>query len=256
MKQSRVLILICFSISFLLIHSKESFADLIFSDEYKLTYLKIPAVDISFSLLDTVEFENKKALRFVGKAKTTGFFHFVFKLTNSYETLIELESKKTLKFTKDCNQTNITQTLTTIYDRENNKANYCFSFGKNYSQEVPPETIDFLTMIFRLLEAEVAEGDSVNFTLDVEGILWKVTAFAKALEVVETQKGSFEATPFYFNFGQVIKGEVREHKTDVVSNRVASMNAGLAVWVSKEKPKRIVKVIYDLSPFDVNINLK
>lgn len=254
--QSRFLILICISILFLLIHSKESFSRPISFDEYKLTYLKIPAVDISFSLVDTVEFENKKALRFVGKAKTSGFFHFIFKLKNTYETLIELETKRPLKFTKDCNQTNITQALTTLYNRENNKATYDFSFGKKYTREVPPETIDFLTMIFRLLEAEVVEGDSLKFTLDMEGMLWKATAIAKTLEVVETKEGKFEATPFRFNFEQFIKGEIREHKTDVVSNRVASTNAGLFVWVSKEKPKKIVKVIYDLSPFDVNINLK
>jgi hypothetical protein len=155
-----------------------------FSNNYKLTYLKIPAVDITFSAVDTVKIGEKKALKFVGKAKTSGFFNYVFQLQNTYETFIDLETQRPLKFTKNCVQTNINQNLTIIYDWQKNTAKYSFSFGKTVEKQIPTDVIDFMTMILQIQNAKLSPNDSLNFNLDVEGIFWHATAFAKPLQKI------------------------------------------------------------------------
>jgi hypothetical protein len=128
------------------------------------------------------------------ETRTTGVVGLI-KLRQHLSTYLDLATLLPRSSTLDAVESDYRHTDTTQFDRVASKATVRErgKFDNTYVVDVPPETLDFLAMVFRLRTLRLEPGMRHEFHVLAGRRLHKVAAEVTARETVDTRAGKFSA---------------------------------------------------------------
>lgn len=171
---------------------------------YNWTAAWMKAGTVDFSLKnETVN--GRSSLHAVANGKTARTFDWFYKVRDRYETYIDPNSLRPLKFVRDVNEGGYTiQHLYTFYPEKNQVLiNYHKTKGKtklqNKTVNIPNCSQDLLSAVYysRCIDySGMKVGDVVNMDVFLDGEIYPIYLKYKGKENIKTDFGTFRCTKF------------------------------------------------------------
>lgn len=226
---------------------------------YSLTYLKIPAVYISFGVPEVTYHQGREVYHIVASAKTTPLCSsLIFEAHNTYHTYVDKSTGLPLKYGKQVRQQNLEQDLSVHYNQLTGTASYFFDDEPRVERQIGPGTHDFFSMLFHIRTKAFAVDSVYHLRLDVEGEDWMAAARVLKKEPVKIDGDSRNAFKIKITFEPL--SDVRDiddrHRTDVLTRRLVSRNTELLVWIEEGPRRTVLQMEYEMRFFNVHVILK
>lgn len=217
---------------------------------YKLTYLSIPAVNITLSVPEKIAFYGKPAYHVAATAKTNTVFSAFYKVDNRYDIYIDSASGLPIVMYKKVRQKTLEHEMTIRYDHNRRKIRL---EGGKYA--VPLDTTlmeqahNFFSMIYFLRRQPLMMPQTFKLNLDVETEHWIVDMRVTGTETVEAAEQTWETRRVDFTFTP-LQEEKKRRKTDILTRRLVTSKTKLSFWIGMQPPYPFVKVVFEMSPFN------
>ena len=216
-----------------------------FHEEYKyrVDFLFIPSVDITMKISCPTRFEGKNVKVLEFNTRTKKMFNHIFQVNNYYESIYDSNDFSILYTKKVVEQPNIRQILTANY------SDTLVEYSNNKSMTLPKNTHNFFSLLMHVREINVEEIEKKNFPVDIEGHLFEARFKYLGEDIIAmSNKGiltdKIEIILFALNPDQPAVTEL----TDVFTWKIASNEGKRKIWLEKDKPRRIIKTEFYLSP--------
>ena len=131
--------------------------------KYEVSLYKIPMAEVTINYTNTI-FETKEAINLTFKTQTNKFSSTIFKVNNTYETIIESENLNILSFKKTTYQPGLTNQIKTI--NTNNNILY-----DNTNTIIPKNYFNIFSLLYYLTITPFKEIKQ-NINLEREGLLY------------------------------------------------------------------------------------
>lgn len=212
--------------------------------KFRVHYGPINAGYATLNVKET-NFNNKKTYHIVGKGKSTGMLHLVFKVEDNYETYIDVENGLPYRFIRQIDEGGYTKDLQIDFNQAQNKAYVTDRKHKeNHTYSTPKDVHDMLSAFYYLRndlnEKALIPGQeySLNMFYDKEHHEFKLKFMGK--EVIKTK------------FGKIATLKFRPY---VLAGRVFEEKESLTFWVSDDLNKMPVKISANLAVGSLNASL-
>lgn len=209
---------------------------------------KIPIVKASMKVRKNGIYKGLEVIELLFEARTKRFFESIFSADNSYKTIISKTSGDLLFFSKKINQSNMRLSYEITYDNSNGIALY--PGGDTLSI---PSGIQNLFSLMSFLRYRVNAGaNEIKVPLEIEGSLWEAAITFIGFEEVKLSSVARKARKHRVKFRPKNNaGGKINHKTDVLTNRMANPDGELQFWIEEGGKHRILKITYRLWPFSL-----
>lgn len=204
-------------------------------------------INAGFSTIEVNEtsLNNKTVYHVVGKGKSTGMLHLVFKVDDNYETFIDKENGLPHRFIRQIDEGGYTKDLQIDFNQKLNKAFVIDKKHKeNHTFTTPDNVHDMLSAFYYLRndlnEKPLLPGQeySLNMFYDTENHEFKLKFLGK--EVIKTK------------FGKIATLKFRPY---VLAGRVFEEKESLTFWVSDDANKMPVKIKANLAVGSLDASL-
>lgn len=215
---------------------------------YTISMFKIPIVKASMKVRKNGIYKGLEVIELLFEARTKRFFESIFSADNSYKTIISKTSGDLLFFSKKINQSNMRLSYEITYDNSNGIALY--PGGDTLSI---PSGIQNLFSLMSFLRYRVNAGaNEIKVPLEIEGSLWEAAITFIGFEEVKLSSVARKARKHRVKFRPKNNaGGKINHKTDVLTNRMANPDGELQFWIEEGGKHRILKITYRLWPFSL-----
>jgi len=136
------------------------------------------------------EVEGRKAYHIYTEANTAPFFDTFFKVRDTNESWIDIQSLCTLKFASHISEGNYKKNETIIYDQPNKKFS-CIE-EPNKAGDIPLWVQDVLSALYYLRTKELEVGKSYSIDAHTGNSAWPLTVEVVKKEKVKVTAGEFE----------------------------------------------------------------
>ncbi|UJH90310.1 DUF3108 domain-containing protein [Antarcticibacterium sp. 1MA-6-2] len=212
--------------------------------KFRVHYGPINAGYATLNVKET-NFNNKKVFHVVGKGKSSGMLHLVFKVEDNYESYIDANNGLPYRFIRQIDEGGYTKDLQIDFNQSQNKA---FVFDRknneNHNYSTPDNVHDMLSAFYYLRndlnEKALIPGQEYNLNMfyDKEHHEFKLKFLGK--EVIKTK------------FGKIATLKFRPY---VLAGRVFEEKESLTFWVSDDLNKMPVKISANLAVGSLNASL-
>ncbi len=195
--------------------------------------------------VNEVKKDNKKAFHIVGKGRSTGMVHLVFKVDDNYETYVDQSTGLPFRFIRQIDEGGYKKDLQIDFNQEQRKA---FVLDKkhneNHTYSTPPNVHDMLSAFYYLRndlnKKPLIPGQEyqLNMFYDKENHDFKLKFLGR--EVIKTK------------FGKIATLKFRPY---VLAGRVFEEKESLTLWVSDDDNKMPVKISASLAVGSLNASL-
>lgn len=199
--------------------------------QFRVHYGPINAGYATLNVKET-NFNNKKTYHIVGKGKSTGMLHLVFKVDDNYETYIDVENGLPYRFIRQIDEGGYTKDLQIDFNQAQNKAYVIDRKHKeNHTFSTPNNVHDMLSAFYYLrndLNSKAlipGQEYSLNMFYDKEHHEFKLKFLGR--EVINTK------------FGKIATLKFRPY---VLAGRVFEEKESLTFWVTDDLNKMPVKI--------------
>lgn len=187
--------------------------------------------------VDETTFKNQPVYHIVGKGKSSGLVHLVFKVNDNYETFMHQTNGKPLRFIRQIDEGGHTRDLLVDFDHKNGKA-HVFNRKRNErnAYDIPPNVQDMISSFYYLrnnldvANLQPGEMHGIKMFIDDENFDFQLKFLGR--EVVKTKLGNIAALKF---------------QPYVLAGRVFKEKEGLTIWVSDDKNRMPLKIKADLA---------
>lgn len=211
--------------------------------KYRVDFLFIPSLDITMKISCPTQFQKKNVKMLEFYTRTKKVFNHIFQINNYYKSVYDSNNFSIFYSEKIIEQPNVRQTLTANY------GDTLVKYSNKKSLTLPKNTHNFFSLLMHARKINIEEMEKQSFPVDIEGHLYE--ARFKYLEediIVVGNKGiltdKIEITLFALNPDQPAVTEL----TDVFNWKIASNKGKREIWIEKNKPRRIIKTQFYLSP--------
>ena len=204
-------------------------------------------INAGYATLNVKEsnFNNKKIYHVVGKGKSTGMLHLVFKVDDNYETYIDKDSGLPYRFIRKIDEGGYTKDLQIDFNQDLNKAYVIDRKHKENHTFSTPENVHDMLSAFYFLRNDLnnkplVPGQEYNLDMfyDTENHEFKLKFLGR--EVIKTK------------FGKIATLKFRPY---VLAGRVFEEKESLTFWVSDDLNKMPVKISANLAVGSLNASL-
>ncbi len=157
---------------------------------YNLSALWVPAGEATFTTKIS-SMQNKPVYHITGKGSTYSSYDWIFKVRDQYETFIDTQTLKPLRFKRDVNEGGYKFKNDVTFYRNNNKAH---SDGKMY--DVPECVQDVLAAIYYARNIDYTKyksGDKIPFSMFLDNEVHRLYIRYLGKEKIKTKYGTFNA---------------------------------------------------------------
>lgn len=205
---------------------------------YTINHHNLPTTKLTFAFGDTLAIDGNDYFELGISARNLNFSNILFRVDNQYRLLIHTKTFLPLQIEKKIDQKNIQDHTTIFYDQLTHVARK----DSLFSWRIPEACHNYFSMLFFLRKQPLNPGDCYSFSLDVEFVIWQVTACVAGIETPDGMQPSIRIDLAY----QPISGQSgRPWKTDILTNRIAQKGGRMSVWFQADSSRRILRVDYD-----------
>jgi hypothetical protein len=226
-------------------------ADIEGTFEFSMSYRGLPAAGAEMNFLresidgvETVEIEST--------VRTKSLFKALFNIDNYYLTLVNATTGLPLKCEKKIEQKNIRQHLLVEYDRDSLMARS--SLEKSWP--IPADCLDLFSMIYRMRTGNYKPGQQVEWSIDIEGQLWRVTGLVMAAEPVDGPFADLPVRSIELIFSPLGGAKPRLWKTDLLTNRIARKGSVLKIYLGPPPQSYPLKLQFGEGTSSVEMKLE
>ncbi len=156
----------------------------------KLTFaIKWGAITAGYSTLEVheiIEMNGRKVYHIIAKTRSTSFFDKLYKVRDTVETFVDVESLCTWRFRKDLNEGKYHKVKETIYDQRNHTAT-----TKGNVVTVLPFVQDVLSALYYLRTHDIKIGTNYDIDVNTDKKNWSLRVNVLKEEIVKTKAGKF-----------------------------------------------------------------
>jgi hypothetical protein len=208
---------------------------------YTIYHHNLPTTRLTFTFGDTLAISETEFFALLVTAQNLNFSNLLFHVENKYRTLIGTGTFLPLQIEKEIDQKNIGERTVIRYDQTAHVAVKDTSF----SWQIPAACHNYFSLLLFLRNQPLVSGDCYPLNLDVEFLIWQVTARVTGLEVIECQKQPQSAIRVDLSYQPITGQQSRPWKTDLLTNRIAQKGGGMTVWFAADLERKILRVNYD-----------
>ncbi|TXK72454.1 DUF3108 domain-containing protein [Mesonia sp. HuA40] len=204
------------------------------SDEYFKFRIHYGWFNASYATLSVKDqmYEGREVYHVRGRGKSTGLLHLFFEVDDDYQTFIDKESKKPVRFIRKINEGGHTKNKELFFDHEQKTVLvHDKKYNKKESFDIKPNVQDMLSVFYYLREkidrSTLQKGDDfkLNLFFDNENYLFKTVFLGR--DRVKTKFGYVQALKF---------------RPYVQAGRVFEEEESLTFWVSDDENKAPIKI--------------
>ncbi len=156
----------------------------------KLTFaIKWGVVTAGYSTLEVheiIEMNGRKVYHIIAKTRSTSFFDKFYKVRDTVETFVDVESLCTWRFRKELNEGKYHRVKETIYDQRNHTAT-----TKGNVVKVLPFVQDVLSALYYLRTQDIKIGKNYDIDVNTNKKNWALRVNVSKEEIVRTKAGKF-----------------------------------------------------------------
>lgn len=156
----------------------------------KLTFaIRWGAITAGYSTLEVheiIEMNGRKVYHIIAKTRSTSFFDKFFKVRDTVETFVDVESLCTWRFRKELNEGKYHKVKETIYDQRNHTAT-----TKGNVVKVLPFVQDVLSALYYLRTHDIKTGRNYDIDVNTDKKNWALRVKVSKEEIVKTKAGKF-----------------------------------------------------------------
>jgi hypothetical protein len=217
---------------------------------YKLTYLSIPAVNISLSVPEKIIVEDRPVYHIIATAKTNTVFSAFYNVNNRYDILIDSASGLPITLRKKIHQKTLDHEMQIRYDQDDHRIRLeGGKYAAPFDTSLMEQAHNFFSMIYFLRRQPLVAGQIMKLNLDVETERWIVEMQVVGKETIEAADEIWLAHRVNFKFSP-LQEEKKRRKTDILTRRLVTSKTQLSFWISAESPYPFLKVLFEMSPFN------
>ncbi|MCK5534715.1 DUF3108 domain-containing protein [bacterium] len=156
----------------------------------KLTFaIKWGAITAGYSTLEVreiLEINGRKVYHIVAKTRSTSFFDKIYKVRDTVETFVDVESICSWRFRKELNEGKYHSLKETIYDQKNHLA-----ITNGNVVKVVPFVQDVLSALYYLRTHDIEVGEKYDIDVNTDKKNWALRVKVSKEEIVKTKAGKF-----------------------------------------------------------------
>jgi len=209
---------------------------------YTIYHHNLPTTKLAFTVGDTLAIDGKNYFELGISAKNLNFSNILFRVENQYRVLIHTQTCLPLQIEKRIDQKNLQDHTQISYNQETHVARK----DSLFSWPIPEACHNYFSMLFFFRNQPLNPHDCYSFNLDVEFIIWRVTARVAGIETMSDTHPAIRVDLVY----EPISGQSgRPWKTDILTNRIAQKGGSMSLWFQADSSRRISRVDYDPTTF-------
>lgn len=189
--------------------------------EYRVHYGLINAGTAEIEISEkTTTYNNRSVLHAIGTGKSNSFFDFFFKVRDRYESIIDQNSLKPIKFVRRVNEGGYKIEQDYVFDPEKDIVDN----GKGNKYKLPYTNVQDMISAFYYVRnfdfSKATKGDVYDIPTFLDNEVYHMKMKFMGTDTVEVDKGTFSC----YKFVPVVqKGRIFKQEED------------LMVWVTKDK---------------------
>ena len=194
--------------------------------EFSMSYHGLPAARAEMSFLQK-PIDGAQTVEITATVRTKSLFKMLFHINNFYITLVNTITGLPVTYRKKIEQKNISQQLFIEYDRDSLIARS--SLEKSWP--ITADCLDLFSMIYRIRADNYSPGQRVEWSVDIEGQLWRVTGQVVTAEPVDGPFADLPVRYIELFFSMLNDVKPRLWKTDLLTNRIAKEGSTLKIYL-------------------------
>ncbi len=205
---------------------------------YTVLGLYVNAGSASFTTSTAVH-QDRPVYHVVGVGKTNPKYDWIFKVRDRYETFIDQESKKPVKFIRNVHEGNYKRYEEVVFNHHEKSA-----VTKKGIYKIPAEVQDVVSSLYfaRNLDYDnFKPGEKINFSMFLDDEVYNMYIRYMGKETIETKYGTYKAIKLK---PLLIKGNVFEG------------GEKMTVWVTDDANHIPVRIESDISVGKIKVDLK
>jgi hypothetical protein len=185
------------------------------------------------------------AYRIAIEAKTTKFWGLFYPIDNFYWTYLDTIGNP-LYYKREIDEKSLKKTTEQDFDHSLNRIYY----EGNTAIDHPGRLENFFSGLYGLRAAELKEGYSDSFYVNVEQASWLVKVAVEGTDEMRAGDYDIECHRIDVKFKQLYP-EARRLPSDALSYNLISEDTELKIYLSNDDWHLPIRMDYKLSPFDV-----
>jgi hypothetical protein len=219
--------------------------------EFSMSYHGLPAAWAEMSFLKK-SIDGVETVEVTSTVRTKSLFKMLFHINNFYITYVNAATGLPLKYEKKIEQKNIRQYLLVEYDRDSLLAKS--SLEKSWP--IPVDCLDLFSMIYRIRADNYSPGQQVDWSVDIEGQLWRATGQVVAAEPVDGPFADLPIRSIELLFSPLNGVKSRLWKTDLLTNRIAKEGSILKIYLGPPPQSYPLKLQFGEGKSSVEMKLE
>ena len=179
-------------------------------------------------------------------------YKLLFNVNNHYFTLIDLNNRLPVKQYKKIEQKNINQSFETVFDREKSIA----KTDNGLQWPITKNCMDLLSMLYHIRSIDLAPGDSLSYTLDIESHIWRISGLVREGDKIDGPFQELITRQIVFSFAPELPVLKRKWKTDLLTNRISRPDTRLTISLGPRPESLPIYLKFETSDTSVEMLLE
>lgn len=211
---------------------------------YNFKYLGMTVANGGITISDTLMADGIHASSIRTHATSLPAPSILFRINNTYHTLVDTATGFPILYKKDIQQSNIREDTHVRFDQKNMRM-YNADEGEIV---LSAPTHNFFSALYYLMNYSFQPKEVLNFPVYAAGSLWEVMAKAITTEKIVSPVGTYRTVLVEIEFHRHPSFQGQKRDTDVLTNRLLQEGVKTYLWFSTASHSILVKGEYELFP--------
>lgn len=211
---------------------------------YSFKYLGMTVAHGAITISDTLTDDGLRVEYIRTSATSLPATSVLFKIHNSYFTLIDSVTGFPILYHKAIEQSNLSEDIHFRFDQENLRVHS--AQGEEFSLSAP--THNFFSALYVMMNHTFQPKEVLRLPVYAAGNIWEVKAKAVQTEKIVTSTGTYPTVRVEIEFSRSPEFKRPTKKTDVLTNRLLNEGVRTYLWLSAAENGVVAKAEYELFP--------
>lgn len=218
---------------------------------YSFQYLGLTVAEGTITISDTLMDDGTSGKYMKTRATSLTAASVLFRIDNKYSTLIDTATCLPLLYTKNIEQTNLSQGCHFQFDQKN----LCILSAEGEKISLAAPTHNFFSALYYMMNHTFQPKEILRLPVYAAGNIWEVRAEALKTEMIATSIGTYRTVQVEIEFHRPSNFQEQTRKTDVLTNRLLQEDVKTYLWFSATENGVVVKAEYELFPAGLRMML-